>query len=242
MLPTVVLFQWIAFIICLIFIFPLIIYVNTKLYYNIKKEEHLDKGRVIQYIIRHYAELQYIGWPCVILAFGLTKLLNSISLISENLPLKVVVSTLRYLNVFFRDYLQFHSLIVAICRYTFIILESKAERFGISRLRRLFIGSSIAVPLLTSTLYELTCPIEKSYISWFYGISLNQGIANSTGKNEEPAHDEDFESVAFTLFNSYFSSFVIDSVGLIETALFSIIYSNVIEGLLYTHIFIVYYR
>ena len=242
MLPTLLLFQLILFIVCIIFILPLVIYVNKKLYNNIKKEEHLEKGRVIQYIIKHYAQFQFIGWPCFVVSFGVIKLLIIIIPVSQTLTVHILASTLRYAYAFFRDYLQFHSLIIAICRYTFIILESKAEKFGIIRLRRFFIGASIAVPLLTSTLYELTCPIETFYVRWFYGVGLSQEISNNTKKSEESLNDRTLESLAFRISNSSFSPFVIDCAQFFETAIFSIIYSNIIEGILYAKIFIFYHR
>ena len=242
MLPTLLLFQLILFIVCIIFILPLVIYVNKKLYNNIKKEEHLEKGRVIQYIIKHYAQFQFIGWPCFVVSFGVIKFLIIIIPVSQTLTVHILASTLRYAYAFFRDYLQFHSLIIAICRYTFIILESKAEKFGIIRLRRFFIGASIAVPLLTSTLYELTCPIETFYVRWFYGVGLSQEISNNTKKSEESLNDRTLESLAFRISNSSFSPFVIDCAQFFETAIFSIIYSNIIEGILYAKIFIFYHR
>ena len=242
MLPTLLLFQLILFIVCIIFILPLVIYVNRKLYNSIKNEEHLEKGRVIQYIIKHYAQFQFIGWPCFVVSFGVIKLLIIIIPVSQTLTVHILASTLRYAYAFFRDYLQFHSLIIAICRYTFIILESKAEKFGIIRLRRFFIGASIAVPLLTSTLYELTCPIETFYVRWFYGVGLSQEISNNTKKSEESLNDRTLESLAFRISNSSFSPFVIDCAQFFETAIFSIIYSNIIEGILYAKIFIFYHR
>ena len=242
MLPVLLLFELISFIVCIIFILPLVIYVNKKLYNNIKNEEHLEKGSVIQNIIKHYAQLQFIGWPCFVVSFGLIKLLIAIIPLSQTLTVHILASTLRYAYTFFRDYLQFHSLVIAICRYTFIILESKAEKFGILRLRRFFIGASIAVPLLTSTLSELTRPIEKFYVRWFYGIGHSQEISNNTIKLEESLNDGTLESLAFRIFNSYFSPFVIDFAQFIGTAIFSIIYSNIIEGILYANIFFFYHR
>ena len=242
MLPILLLFQLISFMVCFILILPLIIYVNKKLYDNIKNEEHLEKGRVIQHIIKHYSQLQFIGWPFVFVSFGSIKLLNCITPLSQTLTVQIVVFALRYAYTFFRDYLQFHSLVIAICRYTFVIWESTAEKFGVTRLRRLFISASIVVPLLTSTLYEVTCPVENFYVSWFYGIGISQELANTTNTIEELLHDRKFESLAFMVVNSYFSSFVVDLLQCIETALFSIIYSNVIEGILYANIFIFYHR
>ena len=242
MLPTLLLFQLISFIVCFVLILPLAIYVNKKLYDNIKNEEHFEKGRVIQQITKHYAQLQFIGWPFVLVSFGLIKLLNCISPLSQSLTVQILVSTSRYGYTFFRDYLQFHSLVIAICRYTFIVWESTAEKFGITRLRRLFIGASIVIPLLTSTLYEVACPIEKFYVSWFYGIGLAQEFSNTTNKVGESLLDRNFESLAFEVINSYCSPFVIDCLQIIDTALFSVIYSNVIEGIIYANIFIFYHR
>ena len=242
MLPILLLFQLISFMVCFILILPLIIYVNKKLYDNIKNEEHLEKGRVIQHIIKHYSQLQFIGWPFVFVSFGSIKLLNCITPLSQTLTVQIVVFALRYAYTFFRDYLQFHSLVIAICRYTFVIWESTAEKFGIKRLRRLFIGASFVVPLLTSTLYEVTCPIEQFYVSWFYGIGLSQEFSNTTNKIEESQVEGKFDSLAFKVVNSYFSSFVMECVQFIETALFSLIYSNVIEGILHANIFFFYHR
>ena len=242
MLSTLLLFQLIIFIVGFILILPLTVYVNKKLYDTIKNEEHLEKGRVIQHIIKRYSQLQFIGWPIIVFSFGLIKLINLINPLSQTLTVKILVSTLRYVYTFFRDYLQFHSLVIAICRYTFIIWESTAEKIGIIRLRKLFIGASIVVPLLSSSFYEVTRPITKNYVSWFYGIDFSQEFSNTTNKIEDSSLDQKFESIAYRVVNSYFSSFVIESLELIETTLFFVIYSNVIEGILYANIFIFYHR
>ena len=242
MLPTLFLFQLISFIVCIIFVLPSAIYVNKKLYNSIKNEEHLEKGRVIQHIIKHYSQLQFIGWPVVITSFGIMKLLNFIHPLSQTLTIRLLVSALRYVYIFFWDYLQFHSLVIAICRYTFIIWESTAEKIGIIRLRRLFIGTSIVVPLLSSTFTEVTRPVTKNYVSWFYGIDFSQEFSNTTNKIEDSSLDQKFESIAYRVVNSYFSSLVIESLELIESTLFFVIYSNVIEGILYANIFIFYHR
>ena len=104
----------IVFILFLVLVIPLIIFVNRNLYLNIKNEEHLEKGKVIQYLIKTYALVQCIAWPCIGILCWLIKLIGMYSL---NAPFSTIVSTFRFLCTLLRDYLQFHSLVVAIVRY-----------------------------------------------------------------------------------------------------------------------------
>ena len=157
--------------------------------------------------------------------------------------LQFLVSTFRYLYTFIRDYLQFHSLIIAISRYTFTVYESEAEKIGIKRLRAFFIGASISVPFLTSILFELSRPMEKL---WFQWLCEEKCFSNESLKNlviDYQDQDEfQFQSFAFATFNKYFPSVVIDVITYMDGLLFSLIYSNLVEGCIYTHIFVFFAR
>ena len=228
-------FEIIIYIITSVIVIPLVILVNKKLYYNIKHEEHLEKGKVIQHIVKTYSLCQCVGWPCIVLFYGLIK---TICYFSQNDSCNQAVLIFRFLYTFFRDYLQFHSLIIAICRYSFIIFDFKSQTFGIAKLRTFFIGASIGVPFFTAILYEITRPIEKTYMYWFYGTTLPQDSPNAT--DTQPIEPVDFKtrSIPFIIFNEISSPSVVHVVSVVENIVFSIIYSNLIEGCIYTHIFI----
>lgn len=166
----------IIYIVTLVFVIPLVILVNRKLYIKIKNEEHLEKGKVIQHIIKTYTLVQCVIWPVTVVAYGSIKLIGHFSALAS---LKTAVSLFRFLYTLFRDYLQLHSLIIAIARYIFLVHDSAAERFGIPRIRKYFINASFAIPCFTAILYELTCPIEKTYLYWFYDKWI-ENIQNNT--------------------------------------------------------------
>ena len=225
----------IIYIFSCVLVIPLIIVVNKKLYLNIKNEEHLEKGKVIQQIMKTYALLQCLIWPVIVIAYGLIKLIGYFSL---NLYFKTSVSIFRFLYTIFRDYLQFHSLVISICRYIFIVWESTATRFGIQKIRSYVTCASVLIPFVTAVLYELTCPIEKTFIHWFYGDKGCDVLQNETKNETLDLIESDCESATFKSFNKIFSSSMVQAISIIENVLFSIIYSNVIEGFIYIHIFI----
>jgi len=184
----------ILYILLLVIVIPLIIFVNKKLYWNIKNEEHLEKGKVIQYLIKTYALVQCIAWPCIVILWGLIRL---IGIYSQNSPFSGIVSTLRFLSILLRDYLQFHSLVVATLRYIFIVYDSEATKFGIQRIRAFFISASFAVPFLATFLYELTYPIEKTYVHWFYGQESVLYQYNNSEQRQNDRITNERESVFF---------------------------------------------
>ena len=229
----------VPYVITCVFVIPSVILVNKKLYLNIKNEEHLEKGKVIQYLVKTYALVQCVGWPFMILTYGSFRLISHFSV---DLPLRALAHSFRFLFTIFRDYVQFHSLIIAITRYTFIVHDSSATRFGINRLRKIFIASSFVIPLLSSVFYELTRPIERTYLYWFYGENWTKISQNITeNQNGEQSGDE-LESAFFVLFRTFFSSSVINAISAVENVIFSIIYSNLVEGCIYYHIFVWFQR
>ena len=239
----ILLSEIILFCLVLILILPLTIIVNKKLYFNLKNEEHLEKGKVVQFIVKTYSLVQCVAWPVLVFYFGMIRIVNEIKPVHESLMLQFLASTFRYLYTFLRDYLQFHSLIIAISRYTFTVYESKAGKIGIKRLRAFFIGASISVPFLTSTLFELTRPIEKIWIHWFYKEKFSSSaIYQNLTINYQDQDEFQFQSFAFATFNKNFPSAVIDMISYMDGLLFSIIYSNLIEGCIYTHIFVFFTR
>ena len=224
---------------CSVIGIPLIILVNKKLYSNIRNEEHLEKGKVIQYIIKTYALVQCISWPCLLAFHGTLFLSISVFGLFHNYSAYYLISTFRFCMTFVRDYVQFHSLIIALCRYVFIVFDTKAEVFGIKNLRALFISSSVAIPFLSALTYEMTIPIEEAYLHLFYN-QTHPTIATekNTYSNEVPSLIL-YQSPVFSFVQKYFPTVLFDAIHLFDIIMFLIMYSNILEGIIYAHTFLV---
>ena len=216
---------------------PFGIMIHKKLYNNIKNEEHLEKGQIIQRIIKTYAIVQGILWPsCLILS---SPFLDS-TILSQIPPSPrfYLIQLSRCLSTFLRHFAGFHSLIIATSRYVFIIFNRKAEKIGIKRLRVLFIYSSFEVPLVMTIVEVLFFPV-KSWLSHFrFSQDPSQNVMKNNSEFFQPIWDSNFyENALYQTMQSYVPQKLIDIIRwtVIITAI--IIYSNIAEGLMYGHIF-----
>ena len=220
-----------------VIIIPLGIKIHKKLYRNIKNEEHLEKGKVIQRIIKTYSIVQCFLWPlCLILStpFLDHNILNNFT--SEQKFYLIQIS--RFISTFLRHYAGFHSLIVALCRYVFIVFDAKADKIGIKKLRSFFINCSIELPLFITICEFLFYP-AKDWISNFR--FSNEAFQNVTNQDLELAQDSinlNFEeNVFYRTIQRYIPLLPISIIKFVLIIMWAIIYSNVAEGLLYGHIF-----
>ena len=68
---------------------------NQKLYNYVKDEEHKEKGKIVQRILKTFALVQSIGWP-VIMTFGFLLKLNTEVL--DILPIQFVHFSIIFLR------------------------------------------------------------------------------------------------------------------------------------------------
>ena len=140
---------------------PFTVVVNKTLYQKVKSEDHLEKGKIVQSIIKTYAIVQCVCFPSFMLCFGIYFACDQ-NLILLELPTKsYIISSLRFIFSLLRDYIGFHTLIIAITRYTFIVFDSRAEIIGIQKMRKLFISTSFIFPLISAVIYDATAPMES---------------------------------------------------------------------------------
>ena len=224
--------------ICLsVLIIPLGIMIHRKLYKNIKNEEHLEKGKVIQRIIKTYSIIQCFLWPlCLILStpFLDNNILNKFTPEQEFYLIQIS----RFISTFLRHYAGFHSLIVALCRYVFIVFNEKAEKIGIKKLRSFFINCSIELPLFITICEFLFYP-AKDWISNFrFSNETFQNVTNEDLASAQDSMNLNFEENAFyRTIPRYIPLLPIIIIKCVLIIIWAIIYSNVAEGLLYGHIF-----
>ena len=231
----------IAFFVCTCVLLPFVVAVNKKLYNNIEKEEHLEKGKVIQCIVKTFAIVQCSTWSCV---FGSSILYRLFSGIIEPQMARYIISSIRFVYNLLRDYIGCHSLIIAICRYLFVIYNDTAESLGITRLRKIFISSSLLLPLLTTISCQITQPIDDFMIKWFHvqvtasnaTISVNDtDYSNVLG---DSLVNKAYESPLYLIFNENLPPSLIFGMNIVDMILFILIHANVIEGFIYLHFFV----
>lgn len=224
------------------FINILAVLVNNKLYTNIKNEKPKDKGKVIQQILKVYSLIQCTAWPILSIYYGLLYLIFPVLGIIEFTVANYLISGLRFTYTLLLNFLSFHSLIIAISRYIFVIHSSMSEKLGIKKLGRWLIGSSMAVPFVITFLYDATYPIEDSFVSTFYENSAVQKTNDTLTGFKNDVRNNVYETPIYLIFHKYFPVYLIYGLRSLWGVMFFITYCNVIEGCLYTHASIVITR
>ena len=193
--------------------------IGIRLYKNLKNEEHQEQGKVIQRIMKTYTVLQCVAWPVVLTCMGLlrfNKLL--IKFLTPSLE-RHAICVLRSLFLLFRYYIGFNSFIIAICRYCFIVFDGKTSDIGVGKARKILLGSSFGIPLLLAVFSEATVSMQHGWIA----LSTTENI---------------FQSPIYQLVRHLFPDFITYVIELCCISLIGIIFSNIIEGLIYFHIYI----
>ena len=217
---------------------PLGIFICLTLYNKIKHEECREKGLVLQHIIKTYAIIQCIMWPLLLCLFGIATLLIS----NSSMYKLIVVIITRFLYIFIRSYTGFNSLIIAICKYFFVVIEPMADTHDIQRTKRALVLSSFLVPILFSILHEATI-IRAVFWDQLFGIIYsNVEITSDSYFNVNYAWNNQttatIQSPVFTLINFYFSPQLMNALNVACLIMFIMMRSNLVEGFIYLHIFI----
>ena len=166
---------------------PLGILVHQKLYRNIKNEEHLEKGKLVQRIMQTFSLLQCFTWPLIIIFVGVFATCTSVFKILEDPLAASFLNVFRFAYNVNRDYVSFNSLTIAISRYILLVCDRQDEQFGIQRLRTLLVSLSLGVPIFSNIIYEAVQPKEHAWYALFYNDQLDLYTKpNSSLRNEVP--------------------------------------------------------
>ena len=152
------------------------------------------------------------------------------------------INAIRFIYGLNRDYVSFHSLIIAVARFVFLVLEKQAEKVGIKLLRIIFISLSFGVPIFNNLLYEATQPIEKGWVSIFRKTTGVQNTINVTSPTNEDSKIIVHESPIYLLFNNHLPLDLMFGLQIVEVLMMFMIYSNVIEGCIYAYTITLYRR
>ena len=225
-------------------VMPLGIVICKRLYDKIKSEEHKEKGKVVQTLIKNYCLIQMIGWPGLFLFSSAIQINNGTFHIVDTSETINAIHLLRAFYHFYRVYLSFHSLIVATTRYTFLMYDIQTEFYGVKKFRNLFISLSIGVPLIHTIISICVQPLEVRWFSLF-------SVYNDSVSVPSEAHGlffhrvttaEEYNISLYYLINKLLPSPLVFGLQIFDSAIFLLISMNIAELFLYTHLFIHFHR
>ena len=223
---------------CCVIVVIIGIIVQKMLYTNIKDEEHREKGKVIQRIIKTYSIVQCIGWPLYFIVSSILFIDNPILDSIDSSWLPYLLHFIKFFSALLRDYVSFNSFIIAVCRYLFIVFDKGSEQIGIGKLRSMFIASSVGVPMFLSILDHCTISTQD----WMSQIGMpdivSQKLMNASVKSIQKQTFDIFESPVYIMVNNVLPTMVIEVMKIVHMSTFILIYSNLVEGFIYAHIYI----
>ena len=219
--------------------------VCKKLYSKVRNEDHQERGKVIQRIMKTYAMAQLVSWPLVMVAAWLLHVNKSIFRFVQPFVVRYLIFTLRFFYSTFRGYIGFNSLIIAICRYTFVLYDRQVYNIGFKRIAYLYLISSAAIPIFFSFLSEATHTLEDTWICMFMPQDNRTQEGHEEHKNEtrgilcdQNTIEDVTESPIYYLFKDHLPNSVTYGMWICVKIFLVINNSNIIEGIMYAHIFL----
>ena len=150
----------------------------------------------------------------------------------------------RFIYSVMSSYLACNSLNVAIIRYVFIVCDERAARIGIQKLRKIFLFASFCAPIFIAVFNEAMIPIEYNWIKIFMPTTNNELNKEDYGHLLQADNSTyDIQNSPLYQFTSiYLHSTFNDIMRVICQILVFLVFSNILEGFLYTHIYCYYKR
>ena len=137
-----------------------------------------------------------------------------------------------------RGYLAFSSLVVAAMRFAFIVHNDKVVFWGQRRVKKLFHFLSIFIPLTFALMYDSTYFRESSTKPPPFFLCLKSyEIATNSSATEYSINVTSFQSPMQSFVHQYVPRSITDVVSNVCGAVFTIVFSNLAEGILYWKIY-----
>ena len=188
--------------------------------------------------------VQCVGWPIFMIVAWTLYVNKNVFSIAQPFMVRYVIITGRFLFTMFRVYIGFNSMIISMCRYTFIVYDNCVCKIGIQRMKYVFICTSVVLPILIAFFNEATHPIE---IAWICMFMPQENLKNPQGNNRNDSQGifcakdimEDItESPIYNVLHEQLSAPFVYGLQIFTKALLITITSNILEGFMYSHTFI----
>ena len=135
-------------------------------------------------------------------------------------------------------------MIMAISRYVCVVYCNFVDNYGVRKVRKFLIGSSIGIPFLLALLTEALVPIEYIWEVLFLpdnDTTHQRQIYDKNLTNESMTPQIPLSPI-YLVANTYFPSEISYILQLVQAASMLLIHSNILEGIIYLHIYIEYKR
>lgn len=242
--------QWILMILYRIALSSVLVFgviINRKLYKNVAKESTGERGKVFQGIIKKYSIIQSIGWPLLwawMVALGMLS-----KSYGHEVPACFYVYSLNLGILFYswlRTYIGLISLILAFGRYVFVVHDKLVLNTGVEFVAKILNVSCVIIPILMAMLSNSVITLE--YNGWLSQIldyeascNLMNEAYHSSNKYNETINNV-FKSPLYSIVHSFFPSWFTDCLYVLHIILNVILYSNIIEGVVYARCAIFVFR
>ena len=217
--------------------------INYKLFDNVRKEIHGEKGKVLQRVMKNYAIIQAIGWPCI--SVGLMVLMSVLQLYGPQLnPCMYVYGAhiLIFFYILLRSYVGMNSLIVAIGRYIFVVHDERVLTLGLDKVAKILISSSFMIPFLMSILAAAVLTVE--YNGWLAEIQVYENACSGIDLDNLKTNTASalYHSPFYTLVKSSLPDSFTYGLYILYLVLALILFSNIGEAIIYLKSFVFVYR
>ena len=223
-----------------VFLLSVGIAVNYKLFHRVRNETTGERGKAFQQIVKSYAMIQVIGWPCIWMWFAVWQWIILMKFDSLFPPCIYVYAyhTGIFAYILQRCYVAFHSLILALGRYIFVVHDNLVLDWGIKRVSRALVISSFFVPLFMAILTDSV--LQLQYNGWLGEIRVYEARCSiSSGEHimkenmVAKGHQEYFSSPFYSFVHEQLPSWATKALFIFAIVIATTLFSNISEGIIY---------
>ena len=132
-----------------------------------------------------------------------------------------------------RIYFAFNSLVVAAMRYSFVVHHNAILRFGKEKAKTLFYYGSLTIPIIIEILCASSLPKPEIHLSTMTSICKESYQDSYSRSGLNVTITQDFSLPVYYFVHHYISADITYYVRIFVRLLVGVIFSNVVEGVLY---------
>ena len=143
----------------------------------------------------------------------------------------------QYISATFRVYWGFNSLVIAAMRSTFIVHNTRVLHFGKERAKSAFYYGSVIIPIVLGVLHALSVQTPTNIQNLAQSVCIEFYLDSLNITREDSQNIPGFGSPILSFVHQYVPSDVTDYVYTALVGIWLVIFSNVLEGILYWRTF-----
>ena len=223
--------------------------VNYRLFRRVRDEITGERGKAFQQIMKSYTMIQLIGWPCIWLWFAVWQwlILKKVDSLFPPCIYDYAYHAGIFAYILQRCYVAFHSFILALGRYIFVVHDNRVLDWGIERVSKTLIVSSYLIPLLMAILADSV--LQLQYNGWLGEIRVYEAKCTiSSGKDimkdilVDKENQEYFHSPVYSFVHLHLPSWGTKALLILAIGIGTTVFSNISEGIIYMNCAIFVFR